>query len=318
MFISFDNGGHWQSFQLNLPNVPINDIRVHRKDLIVATQGRALWILDNLSPLHQVTGAPGEVTLFRPRGGYRTRTAPELLGPMVDYYLPSVPDGPVKIEILDAAGAVLNAYSSDAPAPAARGRGGDPDDPDAPPGFGRLFASRVTKAAGMNRFVWDLRTAEGVTAPPGSYQVRLTAGGLTRTQPLTVQLDPRLAAEGTTVADLVEQYQHNLRMRRLVTEAGRAVQRVQQYLTRGRGATGAAADTLARVEALAARLLTEPVRYGKPGLQAHITYLASMTANTDQKVGRDAFQRYAVLRDELDAIRAELDRLLGPEPERSR
>jgi hypothetical protein len=53
-------------------------------------------------------------------------------------------------------------------------------------------------------------------------------------------------------------------------------------------------------------------------LQAHITYLASMTANTDQKVGRDAFQRYAVLRQELDAIRAELDRLLGPEPERSR
>jgi photosystem II stability/assembly factor-like uncharacterized protein len=317
MFISFDNGGHWQSFQLNLPNVPINDIRVHRKDLIVATQGRALWILDNLTPLHQIAGSTSasDIILFRPRGGYRTRTAPDRLGPMVDYYLPSVPDRPVTVEILDAAGAVLNTYRSDAPAPAARGRGGDPDDPDAPPGFGRFFVTRATATPGMNRLVWDLRTAEGVTAPPGSYQVRLTAGGIARTQPFTVLPDPRLLAEGTTVAELVEQYRHNLAMRRLVAEAGRAVQRVQQYLNRAPGASGSAADTLARVQAIAARLLTEPVRYGKPGLQAHITYLASMTATTDQKVGRDAFQRYAVLRQELDAIRAELDRLLGPEPE---
>jgi photosystem II stability/assembly factor-like uncharacterized protein len=318
MFVSFDNGGHWQPFGLNLPNVPINDVRVVKKDLIVATQGRAIWVLDNLTPLHQLTATTAaEVTLFRPRGGYRTRTAPELLGPAADYYLPTVPEGPVQVEILDQAGAPINRYSSDTPPPVFRGRGGgDADDPDAPAGFGRGFTSRVTKNAGMNRFVWDLRSAEGVTAPPGNYQVRLTAGSITRTQPLAVQPDPRLAAEGTTVADLVEQYQHNLKMRRMTAEVGRAVQRVQQYLGRTRGA-GAGADTLARVQAIAAKLLTEPVRYGKPGLQAHITYLASMTANTDQKVGRDALQRYAVLRRELDAIKAELDQALGPEPVRS-
>ena len=55
MFISFDNGAHWQPFQLNLPNVPITDIKVHHKDLVVATQGRSFWILDDISPLHQLT-----------------------------------------------------------------------------------------------------------------------------------------------------------------------------------------------------------------------------------------------------------------------
>jgi hypothetical protein len=68
------------------------------------------------------------------------------------------------------------------------------------------------------------------------------------------------------------------------------------------------------LDAIAAKLLTEPVRYAKPGLQAHITYLASMTANVDQKIGRDAIERYEVLRKELDALRVEVDRVLGSTP----
>jgi len=134
------------------------------------------------------------------------------------------------------------------------------------------------------------------------------------TQPLTVRIDPRVAAEGVTVADLTEQFEHNLRMRELVTQAGRAAARVQGALARLKGATGAAADTLARVQVIAGRLLTEPVRYGKPGLQAHITYLNGMTNGADQKIGRDAIARYEVLRQEFETLRAELDRVLGPAP----
>ncbi|HLB55312.1 MAG TPA: hypothetical protein VJK71_09400 [Gemmatimonadales bacterium] len=319
LFVSFDNGARWQPFQRNLPNVPINDIRVHRKDLVVATQGRALWIFDNLASLHQLTPqtSAAEVQLYRPRDGYRTRTAPELLGPMVEYYLPAVPEGAVKIEFLDAAGTVVNTYSSDAvPPPARAGRGGEPEDPEAPPSGRAGFTSRVTRNLGVNRFVWDLRHSGGggVLAPPGQYQVRLTAGTVSKAQPLTVLIDPRLALDGTTVADLREQFEHNLRMRELVSDASRAVARVQSALTRLRGAAGAGADTLAGAQAIAGKLLTEPVRYGKPGLQAHITYLAGMTANTDQKIGRDAVARYAVLRRELDAVKAELDRVLGADP----
>ena len=90
------------------------------------------------------------------------------------------------------------------------------------------------------------------------------------------------------------------------------VQRVREAQTRLRNATGAAADTLPdRSTQLRRSCIREPVRYGKPGLQAHITYLAGMTTRADQKVGRDALERYEVLKKELDAIRAEADRLIG-------
>jgi hypothetical protein len=160
--------------------------------------------------------------------------------------------------------------------------------------------------------VWDLRHESGGTAPPGRYQARLTVGGTVQTQPFTVLIDPRVAADGITAADLRAQFAHNLRMRALVVEANRAVARVRTAQSRLRGLSGPAADTLGRVEAIAAKLLSEPVRYGKPGLQAHVTYLAGMTAGADQKVGRDASERYATLKAELDAITRELDQVLGP------
>jgi hypothetical protein len=220
------------------------------------------------------------------------------------------------IEILDGAGQPVNRYSSETPPPsrpARAGRGGDPDDPASFGGRSAAVVSRVTREAGLNRFVWDVRHSSGVGAPPGQYQVRLILANTTTTEPLIVLLDPRLAEEGVTVADLQEQFEHNLRMRDLVVSVGRAATRVRAAQTRLLGATGAAADTLSRVRAIAGKLLTEPVRYGKPGLQAHITYLNGMTNAVDQKIGRDAIARYGVLKRELDAVTAELDRVLGRE-----
>ena len=324
MYISFDNGGHWQSFQLNLPNVPITDIKVHRKDLVVSTQGRAFWILDNITALQQLTPqtTTTEIRLMRPRDGYRTRTAPTVLGPNVDYYLPSVPSGPVTIEILDSSGTIVNSYNSDAPVGGGRGGrgrgagGGAPesDDPDAAPAFGRGRGGpppRVTKVEGMNRFVWDVRHQSGLVEPPGTYQVRLKAGSLVQTQPFTVLIDPNVAADGVTVADLKEQFEHNLRMRQLITDAGQLATRVRDLQAKLRGAADGDKSQADSVDAVAAKLFSEPVRYGKPGLQAHITYLAGMTAGTDQKIGRDAVERYIALGKELDDLRAELDRIVG-------
>jgi photosystem II stability/assembly factor-like uncharacterized protein len=326
MFISFDNGGHWQPFQLNLPNVPVTDIKVHHKDLVVSTQGRSFWILDDVGSLQQLTPqiTASAVHLFKPRDGYRTRVTPTLLGPAIEYYLASPPTGPVVIEILDAAGTPINSYNSDAPPPATSGRGGrggaaaagaeEQSDPDAAPAGGRgrfIPPPRVTKEPGLNRFVWDVRHQNGLTVPPGAYQVRLKAGDATETSTFTVLIDPRVAAGGVTVADLKEQFDHNMRMRDLVNAASQLVTRVHDAQARVRGASGADAETAKHLDAIAAKLLTEPVRYGKPGLQAHISYLASMTANVDQKIGRDAIERYDVLKKELDALRTELDRTLG-------
>jgi len=331
MYVSFDNGGHWQPFNLNLPQVPITDIKVHNKDLIVTTQGRAFWILDDITALEQI--APNVTTssafLFKPRDGYRTRVNPVALGPAVEYFLPANVSGPVTIEILDASGATVNSYNSDAPAGGGRGRGGrgggrgaepgaaptttsmeDQPDPEAGGGGGRGRGGpppRVTKVDGFNRFTWDVRNSAGVTLPPGSYQARLKAGDSTQTQPLVVKIDPRVAAGGVTVADLKEQFDHNVRMRELTAAANDLTGRVRTAMT---GATG---DRETKLRAIYEQLISTPdgVRYNKPGLQAHISYLAGMTANVDQKIGRDAIERYQALKKELDALKLEADKVLG-------
>jgi photosystem II stability/assembly factor-like uncharacterized protein len=329
MYISFDNGAHWQPFSLNMPQVPITDIKIHHKDLVVTTQGRAFWIMDNVSALHQITPqiTTSAAHLYKPRDGYRTRVSPALLGPMVEYYLPSAPAGPVTIEVLDASGAAVNSYNSDAPAGGGRGgrggRGGggggaapmttsmeeQPADPEAA-GGGRGRGGpppRVTKEVGVNRFVWDVRNSSGLTMPPGAYQARLKAGDVSQTQPLTVLIDPRVAAGGVTVADLKEQFDHNVRVRELTAAAAQLLTRVRA------GMSEADADKAAKLKAIYEQLVNTPegIRYNKPGLQSHITYLASMTTATDQKIGRDAVERYQVLKKELDALKADADRLLG-------
>jgi len=312
MFISFDNGAHWQSFQLNLPNVPISDIKVHHKDLIVSTQGRAIWILDNVSSLHQLSPQtnPSDVTLFKPRDGCRTRTSATVLGPVVEYFLPRGPSKAVVIEILDAKGEVVNTYNSETPS-LRPGRGGNagtvsPEsqvDPDAAPARRTQPTPRVTKTAGINRFAWDLRNQQGVTLPPGKFQVRLKTGMTNVTQSLNVLIDPRVAADGVTVADLQEQFEHNMRVRKLASDVNQLVSTVREAENKSPNDT--------RLIALAGKLLTEPVRYGKPGLQAHVNYLLGMTANVDQKIGRDAIERYQQLKKEFDALQAEFNRILA-------
>ena len=146
-------------------------------------------------------------------------------------------------------------------------------------------------------------TKTGCHVPPGQYQVRLKVGDKTFTENFNVLIDPRVAADGVTVADLQEQYEHNMRMRALVNDMNRLVARVREA-QRNSNATAGNGESTARLNALAAKLITEPVRYGKPGLQAHITYLAGMTANVDQKIGRDAIERYEVLKKEFDALRS--------------
>lgn len=327
MFISFDNGAHWQSFNLNMPAVPINDIKVNQKDVVVATQGRAIWSLDNASALHQITpqivatASQQPAHLFKPRDGYRTRITPHLYGPQIEYYLQNARPDTVVMEILDARGQVVNRYTSAAPVAAAgggrggRGGGAAPDDPDAAMAAGRTPAfndvappmNRVTKNPGMNRFLWNVTHQNGLTVAPGTYTARLTVGGTAHTQPFNVQLDPNVAAEGVTVADLVEQYDHNVRMNTLVADVNAVMTRIRA----ARGRMGEGSAERRALEAVAAKVETEPVRYGKPGLQAHINYLRGLSGR-DMKIGRDALARYNVLRKELDAVVAELNRIAPP------
>jgi hypothetical protein len=169
----------------------------------------------------------------------------------------------------------------------------------------------------MHRFTWDLRYPgpwmsnarqqgpNGPMAPPAQYSVRLTVGSWTSTKPLSIKEDPRVVASGVTDADLREQFEHNMRVRDLVTEVNQTVARLREAQSKSSGDQG-------KLKELASHLITPPIRYSKPELQTHITYLYGMTNNSDQKIGRDAIERYQALRKELDARVAELNQILGP------
>lgn len=325
LYISFNNGASWQPFNLNMPQVPINQILVHKKDLIVATQGRGNWIFHNVTALHSLsaTSHTEALKVITPRAGVRTTgSAAAYFGPQIDYYLATAPSDTVQIEIRDARGQVVNRYKSGVtpPAPARRRPADAEEEAEQAMMVGRSVPAApepvlnlVTAKAGFNRFTWGVQHQNGLGAPPGEYTVTVSVGALTQTVPLTVQIDPRLAAEGFTAADLQEQFAHNTRMRAMVAEVNALIARARQAETRLAAAGAAAADTLAKVrEVLHGQLLTQPVRYGKPGLQAHIQYLSGMTVRADQKVGRDALERADVLRRELDAATTAINSAIGP------
>jgi hypothetical protein len=241
---------------------------------------------------------------------------------MIDFYLGQAPSGPVMLDVLDETGKLVRSFSSEAAAP---GEGVAPtaeEDEDAP--RRARPAPRVPKEQGLNRFIWDLAypgprdgsgrpSGNGPTAVPGRYQIRLTANAVTQTQPLALREDPRVAKDGVTLADLRDQFDHNMRVRELVSEVNRAVARVRDARTRLRDGSAAAGDTLNKLRSIEAKLVTPAIRYSTPALQTHITYLYGMTNQADQKVGRDAKERYAVLRRELDGVVMQLNQLLGPD-----
>ena len=344
MFVSFDNGKKWQSLQLNMPATPITDLKIHKKDLVLSTQGRSFWIMDNLTPLHQMSDAiASSATLFKPRDAYRfrytagfggvesTRSNPAdpqypPAGAMIDYWLPNGATGPVTLEVLDGSGTVIRRFTSD-------GAGEREQTPDQPgmraPEMVTVGTPRLRNVPGLNRFTWDLTLAppvdpsrqggggggfgrtSGPVIVPGNYTVRLAAGGKTMTQPLTVLIDPREAKDGVTIADLREQFQHNMKVRDMVTEVNQLVATVESARQRLKNATGAQADTLRKLDELHAKVVTAAIRYSKPELQAHIQYLYSLTTQADQKIGRDAVERLRVLRTELDQRQSDVRALLG-------
>ncbi|MFL5580851.1 MAG: VPS10 domain-containing protein [Gemmatimonadaceae bacterium] len=335
MFVSIDDGATWQPFQLDLPVTPINDIKVHRRDLVVATQGRAFWILDDLSPLHQMADqlASGRATLFRPREAVRWRYSLSSgeRGDLVDPAAPQFPPGLAAIDyvlpadfaagsvatltISDSAGRVVRQISSAAPGDTVR----EPAEPGMRrPQMERVGTPRLPATAGaVNRFWWDLAHAGpwdtearrsgrgGPMVAPGTYTVRLTAGADTATTRLVVRADPRTLRDGLTNRDLLAQEQHNLRVRDAVSDARLLLRRVRDTMSRSRFAADSPA--LRRLQDVERALATPTVRYSQPGLIDQLGYLYGMTTQADQKVPRDAAARYAELRAQLDALISSLE-----------
>jgi photosystem II stability/assembly factor-like uncharacterized protein len=339
MFVSFDDGAHWQDFQLNLPATPVTDIKVYREDLVLSTMGRGFWILDDLTPLHQLSDrvAASSAFLFAPRDAYRMRygggfgrggrsdASPEYAPPgaMIDYHLGEEPAGEVTLEIFDHDGHLIRGFSSGAP----------PAQWDIPEELGtrefhleRVGGPRLSKAAGMHRVVWDLSHAGawadnprqagsgGPTAVPGTYEARLTVAGQTQRQRFDVLIDPRVAADGVTQADLEAQLRLSLEIRDALSRARLASAHIAKVRDELAEETDEAARARTVDEALAAieaKLETaDDVRYPEPMLIAQLSYLYSNLDRADQEPGRDAYERFAELDALLAGYIADLERIL--------
>jgi photosystem II stability/assembly factor-like uncharacterized protein len=225
VFISFDDGDHWQSLRLNLPATSIRDLVIHQDDIVVGTHGRSFWILDNITPLRQLTPvvSASDFFLFAPQLTYRVRrnnntdtplppeepagkNPPD--GAMIDYFLKSAVSGPVVLEISDGAGKLVRRFSS-----ADKPEMVDPNQLNIPTYWIRP-EPRLSDQTGMHRFLWDLhfpppdslhrdypisaiyrdtpRYPLGASVLPGEYTVKLTVAGKSHTRSLTVRMDPRV------------------------------------------------------------------------------------------------------------------------------
>jgi hypothetical protein len=259
----------------------------------------------------------------------RTGPSPEYprVGAMIDYYISKQDTGDLKIDILDSAGSTVRSFSSVDDSSRARGNRETEAEPSADEEEGgfraRFVPVRLDKTPGMHRFTWDLRypgpwqsaaRPEGPNGPvvvPGKYTVKLTLGSSSMQQSLQVIEDPRITQSGITTADLKEQFEHNMRVRELVSEVNKAVARVRAVQAKAKsGAVHMEAAQLASLSDIAARLITPPIRYSQPELQTHITHLYSMTNTADQKIGHDALERYQALRKQLSEIETELNKVL--------
>ncbi|HEY5028930.1 MAG TPA: glycoside hydrolase, partial [Candidatus Angelobacter sp.] len=253
VYFSINDGDSWQPLQLNLPISPVHDLVIKDNDLVAATHGRAFWILDDISPLRQLTNQIQSATahLFQPSPAMRIRASthgdtplpPEEPagenpppGAIFYYYLKLPAQGEVKLEVLNANGQVVRSYSSK----------DQPFSPPTPPAFPAYWfkpENLLSPAAGMHRFLWDVRYSappvaqpgysmftvagrdvprepSGPQALPGSYQVRLTVDGKTYTQPFKLTMDPRVK---TTPQDLEKQFALELNLVQTLQQANQAV-----------------------------------------------------------------------------------------------
>ncbi len=229
VWVSFDDGAHWQPLRLNMPATSVRDLIVKDDDLAVGTHGRGFWILDNITPLRQIGLRASGDMLFQPTVAMRVRwntnsdtpLPPEVPagenppdGAMIDYALAANASGPVTIEISDSTGKLVRKYSSADPVEAI--------DPMLNiPKYWPRPAEHLSTDAGMHRFLWDMHyapvpgirpdypiaavahnTAPAPTSPwvmPGQYTVKLTVDGKTYSQPLTVKLDPRVKSPASAI-----------------------------------------------------------------------------------------------------------------------
>ncbi len=341
IYVSFDDGDNWQPLQNNLPHAPVYGITVqeHFNDLVIATYGRGFWILDDITPLQQMTAEvlTSDTHLFTPRAAYRFRsiTPPSATyddptagdnppyGASINYYLKAPVSGPVSVSILDAKNEVVRTMTG-------------------------------TNAAGLNRIYWDLRyepTKEmrlrtsplyapevrvgpdgwrpgpggtlSVLATPGTYTVKLSAGGKVLTQPLTVRKDPN---SGGSEADITAQTALLLALRNDLNDAVSAVNQLEIVRSQIESLSKLVDDAAVREAGhslnqklidLEMNLIDLRIAGGQDGVRyaaklvSKINYLANGLASGDFKPTSQQLEVQKSLEDQMRRVLGQLDELLS-------
>ena len=334
IFVSLDDGDTWHDFQQNLPVTPVTDIKIVRGDLAISTMGRSFWVLDNITTLQQdaINSLDSEPALFQPKTTIRYRRprgmpnteVPDYPQPavVIDYYLPENFSERLVMEILDDAGNVVNRFTN-----------ADEDSDDGPGeqaltdmGTNQtifLVDDSLSTDAGLNRFRWtmrhfgawhsneDRRYQNGPMVKPGTYTVRLSAGDSTMEHAFELQVDPRVLAGGTTLADISAQVDLQLEITELLSSARRLEDELdteQEELEELETENGLSAQQQARLEnvnAVLSALQTAEGIYMEPMLTAQISYLYNMINAADQAPGQEAEMRFTELNQQLQALTAE-------------
>lgn len=310
VFISFDDGGRWQSLKLNLPTTPIHDLTVKNDDLIVATHGRAFWVLDNITPIRQLSAAatsddthlyqPATVVRFRGPGftlpsGIPVGSNPPA-GAVIDYSLKTAPKEQITLEILDSKGKLVRKYSSKKTA-----EGASPDEEEF--GISRPGEELPTEV-GLNRFAWDLHSEapikvsgavgwggrpEGPLVAPDKYQVKLTVAGKTSTADIELTKDPRVSA---SQADLEKQQEFALRIRDRVGAGDEAVNQIRSVRSQ--------LDALKR--RLAADTSAKPILDSADALTKKMNAVEEKIIQPKSKSGEDPLNFPIQVADQLAAL----------------
>lgn len=293
IFVSFNDGAKWYPFSQNLPDVPVTDMKIHRNDLVLSTMGRSFWIMDNISPLsyYNPDDAGDEAVFFKPLNAYRSN---ERRGAYLDYYLPHDADS-VKIVIRDNTGS-------------------------------HVYTLNVDNSKGFHRQIWNLRKQLNVSGEtvsrrfrgpkvvPARYMAELHVDGRVMTNSFDILPDPRLIREGLRYADYKEQYDLAMKVAGLYLKTNKLISDIGNKLksVENNNKTGVNGDGMkSGLYKIKSKLVTRnDIRYPRPMLSDQVNYLYSMISRSDQKPGRDAYERYEELYSLFEIYKNQYDDLM--------
>ena len=322
VWVSMDDGDRWQPLQFNLPHTSMRDLLVHGDDLVVATHGRSFWVLDDISPLRQLTAARKlqQPFLFSPATAIRVRrdtntdtplpadepageNPPD--GAIVDYALPAQTSGTVRLEILNATGHIVRTYASEGHAEPT------PEElrTNLIPPYWPHRTHPLAATPGLHRIVWDLHytkpaairyaypiaavphrtplTPQGPLAMPGRYTVRLTADGVTRTAPLTVTLDPRVHTPAAALAAMFTAQQEMAEALTRISQATLEAHGAEQQLERAAKSTPQPdASSPVKQAQMAVQQLLDGADKGQPAATPGMDALAEGSMALYQQLGQ--------------------------------